>query len=121
MIDREADGDKRAFYARRGGRRADYWTLLHPPYTAWNLSYVVMGASLAPRLDWLRLALTLAVICPGIFIGTISPVFSFRISPRVTVAVPSVATISTSASLSCLRSIWIQRLSVDSWSLCIGL
>ena len=65
MIDRDADGDKRAFYARRGGWRADFWTLLHPPYTAWNLSYVVMGASLAPRLDWLRLALTLAAFLAG--------------------------------------------------------
>ncbi len=37
-----------AFYAtgRKGGWR-DYWTLLHPPYTAWHLSYVVIGSSLA--------------------------------------------------------------------------
>jgi 1,4-dihydroxy-2-naphthoate octaprenyltransferase len=35
-------------------------TLLHPPYTAWHLSYVAIGAALAPdfRLD--RLAWTLA-------------------------------------------------------------
>lgn len=41
-----------AFYARStgtGGAR-DWWTLLHPPYTAWHLSYVVIGAVLAPRL-----------------------------------------------------------------------
>lgn len=44
--------ERAAFYARRGGRRADWWTLLHPPYTAWHLSYVVIGASLAPRLNW---------------------------------------------------------------------
>jgi len=25
-------------------------TLLHPPYTAWHLSYVVIGAALAPRV-----------------------------------------------------------------------
>ena len=31
-----------------GGWR-DWWTLLHPPYTAWHLSYVVIGACLAPR------------------------------------------------------------------------
>jgi hypothetical protein len=35
-----------AFYARRGGRAADWWTLLHPPYTAWHLSYVALGAVL---------------------------------------------------------------------------
>jgi hypothetical protein len=45
-----------AFYARRGGKPADWWTLLHPPYTLWHLSYVVMGAALAPRLSWAMLA-----------------------------------------------------------------
>jgi hypothetical protein len=41
-----------AFYARRGGAGGDWWTVLHPPYTLWHLSYVVFGAALAPRLDW---------------------------------------------------------------------
>lgn len=41
-----------AFYARGGGRLADWWVLLHPPYTLWHLSYVAMGAALAPRLSW---------------------------------------------------------------------
>ena len=39
-----------AFYAARQGRWRDWWTLLHPPYTAWHLSYVVIGATLAPRV-----------------------------------------------------------------------
>jgi hypothetical protein len=47
-----------AFYARSGGRRADWWTLLHPPYTIWHLSYVVLGAAMAPRTDWSALALS---------------------------------------------------------------
>ncbi|MDQ2951424.1 MAG: class I SAM-dependent methyltransferase, partial [Chloroflexota bacterium] len=29
-----------AFYAARSGGWRDYWTLLHPPYTVWHLSYV---------------------------------------------------------------------------------
>jgi hypothetical protein len=29
----------------------DWWTILHPPYTAWHLSYVVIGAALAPVVD----------------------------------------------------------------------
>jgi len=29
--------------------------VLHPPYTAWHLSYVVLGASLAPRVDISRM------------------------------------------------------------------
>ena len=37
---------RRSTRSRPGGWR-DYWTLLHPPYTMWHLSYVVMGASLA--------------------------------------------------------------------------
>jgi hypothetical protein len=39
-----------AFYAARSGRLRDWWTLLHPPYTAWHLSYVVVGATLAPHV-----------------------------------------------------------------------
>ena len=40
-----------AFYALRPGGWRDYWTLLHPPYTAWHLSYVVIGAALSPAPD----------------------------------------------------------------------
>jgi len=40
-----------AFYASRGGGWRDYWTLLHPPYTIWHLSYVLLGAALAPSPD----------------------------------------------------------------------
>lgn len=47
-----------AFYARRGGRWAAWWTLLHPPYTGWHLSYAVLGAALAPRIDWTVLGAT---------------------------------------------------------------
>jgi len=47
-----------AFYARPGGRWADWWTVLHPPYTVWHLSYVAFGAALAPTLNWARLGMT---------------------------------------------------------------
>jgi hypothetical protein len=47
-----------AFYARRGGRGADWWTVLHPPYTAWHVAYAVIGAVLAPRVNWLVLGAT---------------------------------------------------------------
>jgi hypothetical protein len=40
-----------AYYAARPGGWRDWWTLLHPPYTAWHLSYVVIGAALAPRMS----------------------------------------------------------------------
>lgn len=48
-----------AFYARRGGTLADWWTVLHPPYTLWHLSYVVLGAAMAPALDGLALGMSL--------------------------------------------------------------
>jgi len=40
-----------AFYALRPGGWRDYWTLLHPPYTVWHLSYVLLAAALAPAPD----------------------------------------------------------------------
>lgn len=46
----------------------DWWTLLHPPFTAWHLSYVVLGAMLAPqvRLDRLVAALLAFFLAVGI-------------------------------------------------------
>ncbi len=48
-----------AFYAADPGGWRDWWTLLHPPYTAWHLAYVVIGASLAPVVNTTRLMATL--------------------------------------------------------------
>src|SRR5213079_3106470 len=50
---------------RPGGWR-DYVTVLHAPYTAWNLSYVALGAALAPhfrtdRMLWTMAAFALAL------------------------------------------------------------
>jgi len=47
-----------AYYAAARGGWRDWWTLLHPPYTAWHLSYVVIGACLAPRVQTSRLIVT---------------------------------------------------------------
>jgi hypothetical protein len=49
-----------AFYALERGGWRDYVTLLHPPYTAWHLSYVAIGAALAPQFRLDRLLWTLA-------------------------------------------------------------
>jgi hypothetical protein len=49
-----------AFYAT--GRRSawrDVRAVLHPPYTAWHLSYVVLGAMIAPHVNWATLVWTL--------------------------------------------------------------
>ena len=58
-----------AFYALRSGGWRDYVTLLHPPYTLWHLSYVAIGAGIAPGFDWGRLGLTLAAFFLAVGIG----------------------------------------------------
>ena len=57
-----------AFYALRPGGWRDYVTLLHPPYTAWHLSYVAVGAALAPRfhLDRMLWALAAFALAMGV-------------------------------------------------------
>jgi hypothetical protein len=54
-----ATGGRPAFYAARSGGWRDWWTLLHPPYTAWHLAYVVIGACLATTVNLTRLVATL--------------------------------------------------------------
>jgi hypothetical protein len=48
-----------AFYAAGAGGWRDWWLVLHPPYTAWHLSYIVIGACLAPHVNATRLVATL--------------------------------------------------------------
>ncbi len=55
-----------AFYAHPGGPFRDLLAILHPPYTAWHLSYVAIGSALAPEIEWLRLAGTLAAFLLGL-------------------------------------------------------
>jgi hypothetical protein len=56
----EADLRRPAFYALRPGGWRDLITVLHPPYTAWHLSYVGLGAAAAPQIHGDRLLGTLA-------------------------------------------------------------
>jgi hypothetical protein len=58
--------ERPAFYALRPGGWRDLLTLLHPPYTAWHLSYVAIGAAAAPRLYGDRLVWTLAAFLLGV-------------------------------------------------------
>jgi hypothetical protein len=62
-----AAADRPAFYALGRGRLGDLLTLLHPPYTAWHLSYVALGAAAAPRLHADRLLWALAAF--GLAVG----------------------------------------------------
>ena len=55
-----ATSERPAFYALGGGRLGELLTLLHPPYTAWHLSYFALGAAVAPRVHLDRLLWGLA-------------------------------------------------------------
>ena len=54
----DGPAERPAYYAAGPGRWRDWWTLLHPPYTAWHLSYAVIGAALAPRVQTSRVIAT---------------------------------------------------------------
>lgn len=51
--------ERPAFYALASGGWRDLITLLHPPYTAWHLSYVALGAAAAPVIHADRLVAAL--------------------------------------------------------------
>jgi hypothetical protein len=58
--------ERPAFYALAPGGWRDVVTLLHPPYTAWHLSYVAIGAAVAPTLHAGRLAAALGAFFFGV-------------------------------------------------------
>lgn len=58
-----------AWYALDAGGWRDYVTLLHVPYTAWHLSYVVIGGCLAPVVDWGRLGAVVAAFALAVGVG----------------------------------------------------
>ena len=58
-----------SWYALETGGWRDYVTLLHPPYTAWHLSYVVIGGCLAPNVAWERLGAAVAAFALAVGIG----------------------------------------------------
>lgn len=58
-----------AFYARRGGPAGDWWNVLHPPYTLWHLSYVVIGAALAKQVKVSTLLATLLAFFLAVGVG----------------------------------------------------
>lgn len=61
--------ERPAFYALAPGGWRNYVTLLHPPYTAWHLSYVVIGGCLAPIVAWERLGAAVLAFALAVGIG----------------------------------------------------
>ena len=51
--------ERPAWYTAGRGRGRDWLNVLHLPYTAWHLAYVLIGAGLAARVDTERLLATL--------------------------------------------------------------
>jgi hypothetical protein len=58
-----------SWYALETGGWRDYVTLFHPPYTAWHLSYVVIGGCLAPVMAWGRLGAAVAAFALAVGVG----------------------------------------------------
>lgn len=58
-----------SWYALERGGWRDYVTLLHPPYTAWHVSYVVIGGCLAPTIAWGRLGAAALAFALAVGIG----------------------------------------------------
>jgi hypothetical protein len=105
-----------AFYALRPGGWRDYLTLLHPPYTLWHLSYVAVGAALAPHLDWGLLGWTALAFALAMGVGahaldelTGRPLQT-RIPPRVLVALATIS-IGAACAIGCAiavsRDLWL--------------
>jgi len=105
-----------AFYALRPGGWRDYITLLHPPYTLWHLSYVAVGAALAPRMDWALLGWTTLAFALAMGVGAHAldelrgRPLQTRISPRVLVALAAVSISAAAAigiAVAISRTLWL--------------
>ncbi|HET9119432.1 MAG TPA: hypothetical protein VFN72_02765 [Solirubrobacterales bacterium] len=65
----EARLGRPAFYALRPGGWRDLVTVLHPPYTAWNLANVAFGAAAASQIHTDRFVSTLAAFFLAVGVG----------------------------------------------------
>jgi hypothetical protein len=62
--------EKPAWYALESrGALADFFNLLHPPYTLWHLSYVLIGIALSPTIYLFRSIAVLVSFFLGLGIG----------------------------------------------------
>jgi hypothetical protein len=90
-----------AFYALREGGWRDYVTLLHPPYTLWHLSYVAVGAAIAPRfhLDRLLWALAAFFLAMGVAAHALDELKGRPLRTRIPTAVlVAIAVVSLAAA-----------------------
>jgi hypothetical protein len=86
-----------AWYAASPGKWRDWVTVLHPPYTAWHLSYVLIGAAIAPRFHLDRLLATLIAFGLAVGVGA-HGLDELRGRPlRTRISSPALATVSVAA------------------------
>jgi hypothetical protein len=110
--------DRPAFYALGSGGWRDLVTLLHPPYTAWHLSYVAFGAAAAPQIhaDRLLAALGAFFLAVGVAAHALDELngrpLKTQLSDRALIGLASIA-------LAGAIGIGIAGLFVVSWSLAI--
>jgi hypothetical protein len=92
-----------AFYVLPPGGWRDYWSLLHPPYTVWHLSYVAIGAALAPNLHvgWLLETLAAFFLAMGLAAHALDELngrpLQTRIPGRVLIAIAVVGLVGAIA------------------------
>ncbi len=98
-----ATPERPAFYALGAGRLGDLLTLLHPPYTAWHLSYFALGAAVAPRVHVDRLLWGLAAfaLAVGVAAHALDELhdrpLGTRLSDRALIAMAAGATVGALA------------------------
>ena len=105
-----------AFYALSPGGWRDAVTVLHPPYTAWHLSYVALGAAAAPQLHPVRLwaALGAFFLAVGIGAHALDELNGHPLRTRIS---DRTLAITAGAALAGAVSIGIVGLFVVSWTL----
>ncbi len=100
-----------AYYAAGPGPLRDWWTLLHPPFTAWHLSYVVLGAMLAPqvRLDRLVAALIAFFLAVGLAAHALDELHGRPLRTAIPRAALIIVTVAGLAGAVTLGAIGISR------------
>jgi hypothetical protein len=90
-----------AFYALAPGGWRDLITLLHPPYTAWHLSYVALGAAAAPKVYGDRLAAALGAFFLGVGVcaHALDELTLVSLAGAVAIGVVGVITVSPSLAV----------------------
>ncbi|HEX3262868.1 MAG TPA: hypothetical protein VHR37_04330 [Solirubrobacterales bacterium] len=112
-----ADSERRpAFYALSPGGWRDVLTILHPPYTAWHLSYVALGAAAATAFHPVRLwaALGAFFLAVGVAAHALDELHGHPLGTRISDRALAVA---AGIALAGAVGIGIAGLFVVSWTL----